>query len=227
MAGLINIVIVSHQSRRDMAQHLADRVMADHIFEDNGNLGCEANHRQAWEWHQHNTPEGWAVVLEDDAEPINNFRAELNRALAAAPTDIVSLYLGRQRPFGGWQSRIRLATTEAKRTGAHWIRSNHCLHAVAIAIRTDLLPTLQLNTNLVADDAITAWAQHHRHDIAYSWPSLVNHNDGQSITEHRDRRPRTPGRIAWATGTRRRWNSRTIEMRGHPLRQRSQLATRR
>lgn len=221
---MTNIAIVSHESRRDMAQRLADRVMADQIFEDDGTLGCEANHRQAWQWHQANTAEGWAVVLEDDAEPINNFRNELERALEAAPTDIVSLYLGRLRPFAGWQSRIRLATTEANRTGAHWIASNHCLHAVAIAIRAELLPALRLSANLVADDAITAWAQRNRHDIAYSWPSLVNHNDGQSIAEHRDHRPRTPGRTAWATGTRRRWNSRTADMYGQRFMAR--LATR-
>lgn len=215
------IAVVAHRDRRPAAIALVDKVEALGANFDDGTLGCEGNHRKVWDWHSTAASYDWSVVLEDDAQPIDGFRDQLTAALAVAPAPIVSLYLGRVRPLGAWQGRIRLATTEASHRGASWILSNHCLHAVAIAMRTELIADMLDWTEgcgLVADDAITAWAQHAGHDIAYTWPSLVNHHDGPTITDHADGKKRKPGRVAWAVGSRRRWNSKTVEMRGHPLR---------
>lgn len=223
------IGIVAHFDRIEMAERLANRLQPTVIAYDDGTFGATANHRRVWTdlAFSTNRHSPWCLVVEDDAQPIpgagwSGFHAQLDAALSVAPAPIVSLYLGTGRPLAGWQGRIRQATTEANSAGAHWIVSNHVLHAVAIAIRTDLVPDMlafTATTNLVADDALTAWATVRSHRVAYSWPSLVDHNDDVvSLAEHRDGKPRTQRRRAWATGGHRNWNERAVDMLGHPFR---------
>lgn len=223
------IGIVAHLDRVAMAERLADRLQPKTIAYDDGTFGATANHHRVWTdlAFSAGPRTQWCLVVEDDAQPIpgagwSGFHAQLAGALAAAPAPIVSLYLGTGRPLGAWQGRIRLATDTARRTGAHWLLSNHVLHAVAIAIRADFVPDMlayTAGTTLVADDALTAWATARRHPVAYSWPSLVDHDDDTpSLAEHRDNKPRTQRRRAWATGGHRNWNARAVDMIGHPFR---------
>lgn len=196
------IAVVAHVSRADAAERLAAAVAAGYIHYDDGTLGCNASHRNTWSWHAANTTTEWSVTLEDDALPVDGFTGQLSAALAVAPAPIVSIYLGRQRP-PQWQDRIALATAEATRVAAHWITGATVLHAVGIAVRTDLLPAMLAHAGhqLPADEAVTAWARHHGHRVAYTWPSLVDHADQPSLVRHRDGDVRLPGRIAWRTGT--------------------------
>lgn len=204
--------IVAHQARADQAQTLASTISADIIHMDDGTHGCDGNHRRAWQWHRDNTTTTWSVVIEDDAQPVDAFRDQLHAALDAAPTDVVSLYLGRLRP-PPFQQRIKAATLKATDTEAHWITSPHMMHAVATAIRTELVPEM-LNhpqDGRPADEHISAWAKTHTRLVAYTWPSLVNHADGPTLVLHPDGRPRTSGRIAWQVGVRDTWNSETVQ----------------
>lgn len=206
----IPIAIVAHTTRLDQATRLAKTVDADYMTVDNGRLGCRNNHLQAWNWHrtQHSA---WAVVLEDDAQPINNFRNQLEQALLAAPTPIVSLYLGRGRPQQ-FQQPIHEALHLAHLTGAHWITARHCIHAVGIAITTPLVPDMltDLSTPRLhsppIDEAITHWAHQRQHGIAYTRPSLLDHDDTLPVLAKHDG-PRPPGRTAWQTGHHDEWNS--------------------
>lgn len=202
---MISIVIVAHTARRDAATELATLVNADEILTDDGTLGCEGNHRRAWEWHAENTPHDWAVVLEDDAVPVPDFTQQLAAALRVAPTPIVSLYLGTGNPTI-WQPRITRAINTAGQ--ANWLVSNTLLHAVAVAIRADLLPT-HIDTRMPIDNAISNWAKRHDHLVAYTLPSLVDHADTQPvITQRYDRKPRDLPRRAHRVGTRAHWTRR-------------------
>jgi len=193
------IGIVGHTSRHQQVLNLAGTIGAEHVSIDDGTLGCNRNHLKVWtHLAEHSTSE-WATVLEDDAIPCDNFRDQLDQALAVAPTPIVSLYLGRQRPYG-YQDRIAAAIN----TDACWLLAPRLLHAVAVAIRTNLLADMltTLPTNIPIDRAISAWAPH---TVAYTNPSLVDHRDGTPVAHPTG--TRQPGRIAWRTGTRTAWTA--------------------
>ncbi|AGS82299.1 glycosyltransferase [Mycobacterium phage Bobi] len=199
------IGIVAHTTRAEQAHQLMETVGAAYMNIDNGALGCENNHRKVWQHlTRHNT--NWLVVLEDDAIPCNNFRDQLHAALTAAPTPVVSLYLGRERPRE-YQQRIAKATD----TTAHWLTCRRLLHAVGTAIHTDLVPHMlnNLPNGKPIDEAITTWARRAGHTIAYTWPSLIDHADTPSLT---GRRGPAPGRVAWRHGDRDQWTS-----EAHPL----------
>lgn len=128
------------------------------------------------------------MVLEDDALHVSSWHAQLEAALETAPTPIVSFYLGRLRP-----PTCLDALDKADANDAHWIVSNHCLHAVALAIRTELVDDMlrALRAYLPIDQAIGRWARQRAHEVAWA-PSLVDHADIGSLIRHLDGAPRVP-----------------------------------
>lgn len=108
---MFSIGVVAHESRIAQAKQLYDTVSADVIMVDDTHrrLGCEANHRRVWA-ELATTDTEWAVVLEDDAVPVPNFRDQLTQALNVAPAPYVSLYLGQGFPRQ-WQHAIRRTLT--------------------------------------------------------------------------------------------------------------------
>ncbi len=210
---MIGIGVVAHTTRSAQAEALALAVEADVLSVDDGTLGCEGNHAAVWE-QLAELPTSWSVILEDDAQPIGGFAAQLYAALPMAPSPIVSLYLGRLRPRP-WQPRIRNALAQAEQAGAHWIQSTRLLHAVGYAIRTDLLPSLLRYTSTrPVDEHISGWARQYGHPICYTVGSLVEHADEPTVIPlHPDKQPRTPGRKAWRLGGNDRWTTTTVTMR--------------
>lgn len=199
---MASIVVVAHTERSDAAHDLAETTGAQHITMDDGTLGCEGNHRRAWQWHTEHLHTDWAIVLEDDAVPVPDFTEQLDAALHMAPTPIVSLYLGTGNP-PIWQPRIRHAIDIAGQ--ANWLVSTSLLHAVAVAIRTELLP-IQVDEHMPIDNAISNWAKRNDLLVGYTLPSLVDHADTQPvITQRYDRQPRDLPRRAHRVGTRTRW----------------------
>jgi hypothetical protein len=159
-------------------------------------------------------PQPGPSVLEDDAQPVDDFTHQLEQALQASPEPIVSLYMGRMKPEK-WQAPMQAAITEANTTGAHWITTNAAIHAVGIAIHTTLIPDLLKYWRdwLPADQAISSWTRRTNRHIAYTHPSLINHLDIPTVIKRRqDGMTRTPGRIAWHTGTHDEWNSAAVSM---------------
>lgn len=195
---MFGICIVAHSARSGQARNLATRVGADAVCLDSGQLGCDGNHDSAHHCLMSLGATTWSVVLEDDAVPVEGFRDQLAAALAAAPSDLVSLYLGRLRP-PQFQRSIAAAVSAADQSGADWIVSDRMYHAVGYAVRTPLLESLtNFDAPVPVDERITAWAMTSRLDVSYCWPSLVDHADWPSvITRHRDGARRAPGRVAW------------------------------
>lgn len=198
----LHIGIVAHIKRAEQAHQLMETVGATYMTMDNGSLGCEGNHLKAWNWLA-KKDSTWSVVLEDDCEPVEGFREQLEQALTAAPTPIVGLYLGTSTPTH-WQRRIR--TVRKHNPDTHFYTTGfHLLNAVGVAIRTHLLP-LQVSTQIPIDEAIADWCRTNHHTVAYTNPSLVEHADGPPvITVRYDGQPRTHPRKAWNVGTRQRW----------------------
>lgn len=181
-------------------------VAAGHVSIDDGTLGCDYNH-VAVQRHLAELPSAWSVVLEDDAVVADSFRSQLGMVLAAAPCDVVSLYLGRSRP-PQYQRHIAQALSGADE--AHWLVGSRLLHAVGYAIRTELLPSLaSFISPLPADARISAWAADVS-PIGYCLPSIVDHRDGPTVARHPDGHRRTPGRVAWNFGHRSEWRSTSV-----------------
>lgn len=206
----MHIGIVGHTQRAEQAHQLAETVGAVYTSIDDGILGCEGNHRKVWGWlsGQDTT---WSVVLEDDAQPVEGFRLQLEQALAVAPTPIVSLYLGQGRPQH-WQPRIDLARHNANAVNASWLIAPALLHAVGVAVRTELLPSVLLDKTYPIDDAWTAWLRSQLLRVGYTWPSLVQHEDGPTLVKHPDGVERNQRRVAWWCHTRDEWTDRAVNL---------------
>jgi hypothetical protein len=205
----LNIGIVSHTSRASMAKRLAKQVGAQFVAIDNGMLGCDGNHLAVLT-HLAALGGPWSIALEDDAVPTDDFINQARAVLDSAPAnvDVVSFYLGRQRPQR-FQSLIRTRIPVADSVGAHWMTSSRLLHAVGYAIRTDLIPgLLEFDSDRPIDDRIGAYSGR----VGYCWPSLIDHADVPTIVDHPDGQARPSGRTAWRTGTRDVWRSTAVTL---------------
>jgi hypothetical protein len=204
---MIQTVIVADHRRERMASALYVVVDADYLSMDSGRLGCRGNHLQAWQWHIDH-PTEWALTLEDDAIPVENFCDEVRAALAVAPTPIVSLYLGRGYTNDTYTGA---ALRNAEAFGAHWLVGPGPRHAVALAVRGELVEPMVADvrrSRLAVDDAMGSWARRNGYRTAYCVPSLVDHRDTPSLVSRYRRAPR----VAWKVGTRKDWNNSALSM---------------
>ena len=200
----MKIAVVADERRGDMGSKLTDTVGADHLSVDDGTLGCSRNHLAAWSAlaESMGPEDSHAVVLEEDAVPVDGFREQLVSALSVAPASIVSLYLGTGY-INDCRTKGVLAAADA--IGAHWIVTNGIVHhAVALAVRRELvLPMIGSVGEFGAiDGQLSRWARRNGHAVAYSSPSLVDHCDEPSLVS----RNRRAERKAWRVGGNDPWN---------------------
>lgn len=212
------IGIVGHVDRLAMVQELAGKVGAEYASVDDGTLGCERNHLKVWQHLADHNPDEWSIVLEDDAIPCDDFRNQLDQALAAAPSDIASFYLGHPSWWHWYPDRLKRLTKaggRADQNDACWILTDDILHGVATAIHTAAIPEMlshvEQSTKPI-DYSIRQWARDTDRLIAFSWPSLVDHRDERSIVKHQDGKPRTLPRKAWHHGARDHWTNTTATL---------------
>lgn len=213
------VAVCADPRRFVTASTLADLTQAEALVWDSTptQRGCEANHRRTLQWLASSTAT-WAVVLEDDVViPTTDFRSQLLQALNAAPTPLVSLYLGRGRP-PHYQLPIMDAITTIPSEDTCWLIGEPLLSCVAYAIHTDLIPDLINCTDdgpKPIDEQISTWARATGTKVAYCWPSLVDHRDGTPLVEERhDGQPRgDQPRVAWKTGTRDTWTRESIALK--------------
>ncbi len=210
---MISYAVVAHESRLVQATNLAHSVGAV-VSVDDGSKGAGANHVEAWRLTAGIEDAEWAAVLEDDAEPVQDFLLQAQQALQVAPEPIVSFYAGRTRPRR-WQDALRPAVAEADRVNACWLTTSLAAHAVAIAMHVDLREDwieFATHHHLPPDERLTAWMYARGHRIAYTWPNLVDHADGPSLISSTNTQGVTGPRKAWRTGTRQHWTDKTVKV---------------
>jgi hypothetical protein len=179
---VIRIAVVGHNSRREMIDQLIPLAGVSLAFIDDGHLGPVRNHMMAWKYLAYYTqPDDWAVVLEDDAVPVEDFNIQLAQALNAAPSPVVSLYLGRARP-PHWQHSIASVIMRPE----SWLMANEMLHGVGIAVRGECALRMtqairDMPPHWPIDERIGAWCRREGIKVAYAHPSLVDHADVPSI----------------------------------------------
>lgn len=189
--------VVAHSGRAAHAYDLAATLGAS-IAMDDGTIGPGHNHLRAWTLTRHGD---WALVIEDDAILATNFTGHLHRLLPTAPTPIVSLYLGTNYPPHLYPAALE-ADEAARHAGEDWATLPTMNHAVAIAIRGNLVddmirtvaPAVALDVPI--DRAIGDWAAHRDTQISYTCPSLVDHRDEPTLIAHPDGHARSKPRKA-------------------------------
>lgn len=169
-------------------------------FEDTNHQGALWNHLQALEWAA--TQDSRVVIMEDDALPVDGFAALAAAWLELMPEDLISFYLGKGAPIYR-QHEIGLKIAEADRSGADTVWMDTLLHGVCYSVPPKHIPGMlrrieHTNRHAPADTTIgEAWSMETPMPVAYTLPSLVDHDDIMPcICEHHGRRPTVPRR-AW------------------------------
>ena len=204
--------VVAHESRRETAQEVADKAGALIVSFDDGAMGCAGNHAALLHMLAQAGAD-WSVVVEDDAQPVDDFPVHVERALAFTPAPIVGLYLGTGNPSGQPQRQIRAASIVAARRDLAWIIADCLIGSVGYAIRTSLIEGMLPEIAERAEEwplRVTRWAQDWGIQVAYTVPSLVDHADLEPVG-HPPGAPRSIRR-AWKHGTRRNWNTAAVPL---------------
>lgn len=185
MTDIYTLAIVTHTAREEMFNELCEQVKPDVTSIDDGYRGPGKNHLNAINQAYGHAVEHyrqWVVVLEDDAVPIPDFRAELNRCLPHAPSPLVSLYLGTGYP-AQYQARFQ----EAVQQDVPWIIHPHMRHAVGYCLNTQIVDSARktvspmVDKNWAPDDALSLYSKKAGILVSYTNPSLVDHRDTETV----------------------------------------------
>jgi len=193
---VISYQVVGHFSRGNRAERLATQVGGDfHI--DDGSLGIWGNHMRAL---RRGVESGatHVCVLEEDAQPVEGFLEALPRAVSARPDDLISLYVGSGRPF--IETKIRPFLDTATSEGLRWLQAPHLFWGVGVVIPVAgverVLEGTPNRAGVYYDNELgRLWGK----PVQYVWPSLVDHEDGDSIMARQVGREQ-PERKAFRTG---------------------------
>ena len=127
------------------------------------------------------------LVIQDDVIVPRDLLAGIERALVHIPPDApLSLYVGRVRPFS---RAVRNAVAQAG-SAASWLTMQGIYWGPGIVLPTGHIPALskwyrgdegQQVTNY--DRRVSAWFALHNATAWYTWPSLVDHRDEESLVK--------------------------------------------
>lgn len=183
----VSIGIVRHPARNP--EQLIARTRPNVVSVDEYGWGTGRNHLETllstWE-HAYQHQHEWVVILEDDAVVRNPFRTELAACLSHAPEQVVSLYLGT-----GYPAQYQRHFMDAIASDPSWILHRYLRHAVAYAIKRELTPVAiaharpLIDKGWAMDDALSEFCRKNSQLVAYSNPSLVDHEDGRSVVSSR------------------------------------------
>lgn len=201
------IAITTHPERLYRGSALA-RELGAQLFVDTGQ-GELANHAAAWAGAAAST-DGWVVVLEDDALPIEGFREHLADCLAHAMHGVVSLYVGRDAR-AGLQRKIRIARAVAAERGAAWLMFQRTYWGVGLAAPAPLareIAEFLPHRSLPYDQALSEWTKDRAVNVFAPVRSLVDHDDElPSLVWDTPREQR----VAWEVGAP-EWNTSVVRV---------------
>lgn len=211
MTVRLSVTVMAHPRRGARAEELAAAVGAQIVW-DQRHDEWDTGSRALADHGAHSTHH---LVLQDDAVLTRGFYEHAVAAITQHPDAPISFYLGRRRP-PNYQRRVMAATLLADELGAAWISCQDMLHGVAIALPVPhIAPLLHWaeGRREPYDERIGKWYREQRRRVLYTWPSLVDHEDGEPlITRRPDHQPRTRGRVAWRRGTPTTWATSIVEI---------------
>lgn len=204
----VTIAVVGHHTRRNQAEDLAAHLGA-HLEVDDGTRGLIPNHQAAWTWAAQQDTD-WALILQDDALPCQDFTWHLHNAVDNAPSPgIISLYAGTDKR--AITRRLGTATQKAIRTGRAWVTTHRVAHGVALAAPTawahEIADALT-DPRAAYDDTLNQWAKDRLISTHYTAGSLINHHPGPSLLGHDHR----GNRQAHAPRPPAQWNTQAVTL---------------
>ena len=194
----VEIHVVAHPARREQATSLQGLVDAEDVWMDDKGLGEWKNHLRAWTYLSYSNATH-AVVLQDDAVPIPEFREYAVRAAENVPDHMVSFYVGTHRPRKG---EVLAATVQADSLGASWLTADTLMWGVGVMIPVKRIPEMLEaveSTDLPYDQRLGSWSEQMGEKVYYTWPSLVDHMDQES-TVWRGSKKQQGDRVAHRVG---------------------------
>lgn len=209
--GIVSLIveIVAHPARLSLATRLQKMVQADQVWVDRKPGGIRAewrNHARAWK-HAAESDATHAVILQDDAVPVTDFRKHVARAAQERPDSLISLYTGNHRPR---DEDVTRAVTQAERLGASWLSAETLFWGVGVLVPTRLISEILescKDSKLPYDQRIGLWALKTGSKVLYTHPSLVDHAD--RATSVAGRKPDQGVRVAHKVGIP-SWNDVTV-----------------
>lgn len=176
----LTVHVVAHESRMWRAEALRVAVSADHVWMDHGYHGEWKNHLRAWK-SARDSGKKWAVILQDDAVPVENFRKHVMDAVNHKPDEMISLYVGTHRPR---KQQVLDAVELAESQNASWLVANTLMWGVGVVLPTSRIQEMLDKTakiRLPYDQRLGAWAETTGRSVYYTWPSLVDHADEETV----------------------------------------------
>lgn len=206
---ILSVAIMAHPRRRRQAELLAAQT-GGYIVWDTKNDEWDTGSRAL---AAHNPGASHHIVLQDDAMPIPKFLGHAAAAIEQHPDRLISFYLGTWKPLE-WQAAVDDATEDADRLGLSWLMCDRLLHGVAIALPVaDIEPLLEWcqRPEVPYDERIGIWYRYVAERPAlFTWPSLVDHADTDTIAEHPDGEARDQPRRARRVGVPATWKTEVI-----------------
>jgi hypothetical protein len=202
----VAIGVMSHPDREAWVRELIQRGLADTVVTDHHGWGENVTGNMTWQLLAQTGAE-WAIVLQDDALPVQNFREHATEALASVSifAGAVSFYVGTSRPISV-QAGLAEAMAHADENLIPWLYSERMLWGVAVAMRVADIPSYleysELHPNELYDTRIGNWVVTSRgKSVWYTHPSLVDHRDGPSLLHaHSTELPRHAHRVGLPEG---------------------------
>ena len=210
----IEVHVVAHPIRQEQAEKLAKEVEATETWVDTSGLGEWDNHLRAWTQLSYSGATH-AVVLQDDAIPVEGFREHAQRAATDRPNSMISLYIGTHRPRA---SEVVTAIVEADRQGASWLSADTLMWGVGVIVPVTRIPEMLEaveGCTYPYDQRLGTWPKDLGEEVYYTWPSLVDHMD-QKSTVWRSNRLQQGTRVAHRTGIP-NWSDIVVEIKKETL----------
>lgn len=216
-----HIGVVAHPKREKWVCELDEQKIPDYVSWDQDGAGAGMNHLRTLRAMRQRWQTGWLVVLEDDCQPVPGLREQLDMALDAAPSPIVSLYCGTGYPA---QYQRAFSDTINDCPDVPWLMHKQLRHAVGYALHTEItraaMPFIEkcIMGRFAPDDAISGFALGNGIMVAYTNPSLVDHRDVDTVIDVRMHlgHPQAPGRKrprkAYKVGTRLTWEDKCVNV---------------
>lgn len=167
----IEIRILTTSERLTTARELSNTLPNSELFIDENLFGAKWNHMRAL-----SSPpqEGTThiIIMEDDAQPVEDFLTKASEWLEVFPKDLISFYLGKGKP-ALWQRKVDYALMRRP----SYIELEALIHGVCYVIPAQAYELFAIDT--LTDTAELAvgelWTTTTERTIIYTTKSLVQH----------------------------------------------------